>query len=93
MKKPDALLEHLEQENRPESTGSGSSGSSIQIQLLTILENPDKHPVSLDKINNELLASFSQLQIQKAIITLLEKGIIETVYTPKIGLSLIIAPT
>lgn len=89
MKKLDVLLEHVHEQEQ----ASASSGSSpAELELLKILQCPAKHPATLELVKSDLLASFSEFTIQKAIIHLLEEGLIETVYTPGVGLSFILAP-
>lgn len=72
MKKLDVLLEHMHEQDHA-STLSGSS--PVEAELLKILQVPAIHPVTLDKVKSDLLAFFSDLQVQKAIIHLLERGL------------------
>lgn len=89
MKKLDVLLGKVHEQEQS-STSRGSS--PMELELLKILQCPAKHPATLELVKSDLLASFSELQIQKAIIHLLEEGLIETVYNPGIGLSFVLAP-
>lgn len=87
----DTSLEQARQ-IRKRSTLAFSVGTKAEREVLALLERPARYPPSLDNVKAELLRSFSELQIQNAITHLLKEGLIETVYTPKFGMGLVLSP-
>ncbi len=82
-------MEQAEQ-SRERSTLTRSVSSPAELEILALLRRPARYPPSLEEVRHELLSSFSELQIQNAISSLLKNGMVEAVYTPefKLGLAL-----
>ena len=53
----------------------------MERDILTLLRHLTNNPLTLKEIRRELIRSYSELQIQEAILNLLEEGLIEMVYT------------
>lgn len=85
----DILLERAQQ-SRERSTLTRTISSPAEREILALLRRPARYPPSLEEVRYELLSSFSELQIQNAISSLLKNGKVEAVYTPefKLGLAL-----
>ncbi len=63
------------------STQGEEEGSIIEREILAFLQRPARYPPGIRDLRHELLRFFSELQIQKALLHLLERGAIEIVYT------------
>ena len=74
------LLEPPEQ-RVGETTHEKATSSTIEREILALLRRPAGYPPGIGDIRHELLPFFSELQIQKAIFSLLDMGLIEIVYT------------
>ncbi len=75
-----ALLEPAEQAVE-ESTQETAQSSAIEREILDLLRRPARSPPGIKDLKRELLHLYTLLQIQKALLDLLDKGLIETVYT------------
>lgn len=82
-----ALLEPTKQSAEETTQGKGPS-SAIEREILDLLRRPARYPPGIRDLRHELLPFFSELQIQKAVFGLLDKGLIETVYTSGFELGL-----
>ena len=55
--------------------------SRIEGEILVLLDRPARSPASLKEIRNELTPFFSELEIWKGILDLLDDGLIRATYT------------
>ncbi len=76
------LLEHLQQVREKSSLLSGES-SQVEREVLALLQRSTEEPPSMEEVRHELQHFFSELRIQNAIICLLERGDIQTLYTSR----------
>ena len=60
------------------------SSSTVKLaaerDILTLLRHLTSKPLALKDVRRELIGTYSEFQLQEAILSLLEKGEIETVY-------------
>lgn len=56
------------------STHPVSQGSDPEREILALLRRPARETLSLQEIRNELLPRFTELEIQTALLKLLESG-------------------
>ncbi len=75
-----ALLEPVEQAVE-ESTQERAQSSGIEREILDLLRRPARSPPGIKDLKRELLHLYTLLQIQRALLDVLDKGLIETVYT------------
>ncbi len=80
-----ALLEPAEQAVE-KSTQETAQSSAIEREILDLLGRPARSPPGIKDLKRELLHLYTLLQIQKTLLDLLDKGLIETVYTPSFEL-------
>lgn len=74
------MLEPSEQRVE-EATRQKGPSSAIEREILALLRRPARYPPGIKELRHELLPFFSELQILKRILSLLEKGLIEIVYS------------
>ncbi len=55
--------------------------SRIEGEILVLLRRPTRFPTALKEIRNELAPFFSEPEISKAILNLLDDGLIRATYT------------
>ncbi len=75
-----ALLEPAEQAVEESTQGSAQS-SAIEREILALLRRPARSPPSITDLRGELLASFTELEVQRAIVNLLNRRVVESIYT------------
>jgi len=68
---------HAKLQRRDSST---SVRSAAERDILTLLRHLTNKPLTFKEVRRELLRTYSEFQIQEAVLSLLEKGLIETVY-------------
>ena len=74
------LLEPAEKKNeRP--TLPGATSSKTEREVLKLLQQEAGYPPSLRELRGKLLPFLTELQIQKALISLLKEGAVDTVFT------------
>ncbi len=64
--------------------------SGIEREVLRLLRRPARYPTGLREIHGELIPYLTELQIQNAIMTLIEDGLVAATYTSgyELGLKL-----
>ncbi len=77
---------------REESTHQASQRSDPEREVLALLRRPAREPLTLKDIRTELLPFFTELEIQTALIALLQKELVvynhATGFNPTFGLNL-----
>jgi hypothetical protein len=79
-----SLLEQSEQYLEEATPTRSAVRSPGELEILALLRPPAIHPPSLEEVRHEHLSTFSELRIQNSVLSLLEKGLIEVVYTFKV---------
>ena len=73
-----ALLEPTKQSAEETTRGKGPS-SAIEREILHLLRTPARHPPGIRELRHQFLPLYFDLQIQNAILKLLDEGLIEMV--------------
>ncbi len=74
------LLAPAEEKNE-EPTLRTVPSSGIEREVLKLLRRPARYPPSLRDIRDELIPYFTELEIQAAILALIEDGLVATAHT------------
>ncbi len=87
-----ALLEPTKQSAEETTQGKGPS-SATEREILDLLRRPARYPPGIRDLRHELLPFHSLLEIQNAMFSLLDKGLIVVVHTSGFGLGFRLAKT
>ena len=69
-------------EHRVEEATQKAPSSAVEREILAVLRRPARYPPGIRDLRHELLPFFSELQILKGVLSLLDRVLIEVVYSP-----------